>query len=287
MLAAAVTAVLKAISANPALLRAADTKAIGTKLQAQGNATSQGTGNKITDHEASFATVLEANGFEFLPRDADVPEAGLRYVYQLNGTQQSIDFQVQEYAAKNLVGVVNFDLKHSTTDVFFLNDGWFHEDIVYVVTWERKTSAPRKRITRELATFICLGQNMATAEENTFMEKLISMKREMNAEHKTVGSLCPYVRFANRYKCDTFTVERTAAELEAVVTWLGGLKDLPTLPMAAGGAGGAGGKAAVGAALPSETSSGKKKIKFIADEEDVEDAMSQLTSSTGKMSLGK
>lgn len=282
MLATAVTAVLKAISASPALLRAADTKAIGAKLQAQGNATSQGTGNKITDHEASFATVLEAHGFEFLPRDADVPEAGLRYVYQLNGTQQSIDFQVQEYAAKNLVGIVNFDLKHSTSDVFFLNDGWFHEDIIYVVTWERKTSAPRKRITRELATFVCLGQNMATAEENAFMEKLIEMKRTMNAEHKTVGSLCPYVRFANRYKCDTFTVERTAAELEAVVTWLADLKPLLTLE-AAGGAGGMAMKAADDDAA---STGSKKKIKFIADE-DADEAMSQLTSSTGKMSIGE
>lgn len=275
MLTAAVTAVLKAIAAEPALLRAADTKAIAAKLQSQGNAASQGTGNKVTDHEASFATVLEANGFEFLPRGAETPDAGLRYIYQLNGTQQSVDFQVQEYKEKSLVGIVNFDLKHSTSDVFFLNDGWFHDNIVYVVTWERKTSAPRKRITRELATFVCLGQRVATAEENAFMERLIEMKKEMNAEHKTVGSLCPYVRFANRYKCDTFTVERTAAELEAVVGWLGELPGLASLP--AGGAG-----------IGSEPAEKKTKKKLVLDTSDDDaDAVSELTTSTGKMSLGE
>ena len=187
------------------------------KLHSQGNLASKATSNAPTDQEVSFADVLETNGFAFLPAGSPEPVTdGLYYLYQVNGSQQSLDFQVLEMVAGAKVRHVNLDLKHTTSDVFFLNDGWFHPDVVYVVTWNRKVSAPRKRIVTEMETFIGFGSAIPSAEESKLMAELQAMKAKLNTETKGVGSLITYVRFANRYSCSRFTAEFTEAAYSAV-----------------------------------------------------------------------
>lgn len=209
------TALFAAIRTNPLLLRQKHPDMI-RKLQTQAvNKEAQGTGNKVTDQEASFATLLEAHGFVFQPKAAATAAAtaaiapGKYYNYQVNGSQRSIDFRVFEYDGTTVTRQIDLDLKHTTSDVFFLNDGWFHKDIVYIVTWDRQTSAPRKKKTTEPATLIALGQDIPSPEESACMEELLAIKKKYNTEFKGCGSLSTYIRFANRYKCDRFTPEET------------------------------------------------------------------------------
>jgi len=221
-----------AIRTNPLLLRQTLPDMI-RKLQTQAaNTEAQGTGNKVTDQEASFATLLEEHGFTFQPKQATATAAataataatttaataaattattaaGKYYTYQVNGSQRSIDFRAFEHDGTTVTRQIDLDLKHTTSDVFFLNDGWFHKDVVYVVTWDRRTSAPRKKITTEPATLIALGQDIPTPEETACMEELLAIKKKYNTEIKGCGSLCTYIRFANRYKCERFTPEET------------------------------------------------------------------------------
>ena len=214
------THIFHTIRSNPSILRQ-DIPAMVAKLQSQAKADSQGTGNKVTAQEASFAAVLESNGVQFQPKDAEVPTTpGYYYLYQVNGSQQSIDFQVFESDGKSIVRKVNLDLKHTSSDVFFLNDGWFSKDVIYIVTWNRRTSQPRKRITSEVATFIALGQDIPSVAENALMEELLTIKKKYNTEFKGVDSLCTYIRFANRYKCDRFTPEFTETCYAGVNTYI-------------------------------------------------------------------
>ena len=210
------TSVYQTIRRDPSCLRQV-LPAMKAKLHSQGNLLAQGTGNQPTDQECSFAAVLETHGFVFQPKGFQPSDPGLYYLYQVNGSQQSLDFQVYEMTGVGIGSFVNLDLKHTTTDVFYLNDGWFHKDVVYIVTWERRTSLPRTKKATVLATFLGLGQDIPSAEESALMSEMIAMKNKYNAESKGVGSLCTYVRFANRYKCDRFTPESTETCFQAVL----------------------------------------------------------------------
>jgi hypothetical protein len=212
--------VFDSIRSNPSILRQKN-PAIVAKLHSQAKADSQGTGNKVTDQEASFAMVMESNGVQFQPKDAVFPTApGYYYFYQANGSQQSIDFRVFYSDGKTVVRKVDLDLKHTSSEVFFLNDGWFSHDIIYVVTWNRRTSQYRKRITSEVATFIALGQDIPSVAENALMGELLTIKKIYNTEFKGVDSLCTYIRFANRYKCDRFTPDFTETSYANVNTFI-------------------------------------------------------------------
>jgi hypothetical protein len=201
--------VFAAIRTTPSLLRQKLPDMI-EKLHSQGNSDAQGTGNMPTPQEASFAAVLESHGVQFQPNDtASSSIPGFFYLYQLNGSQKSIDFRVIQTDGTKLLATVDFDLKHTTGETFFLNDGWFHENVVYIVTWNRKTSLKGKKKTTEAATFIGLGQDIPTAEENEGMKTILALKKEINTKYKKIGSLQIYVRFANQYSCARFTPEYT------------------------------------------------------------------------------
>ena len=238
-LSAAVQRVFSVLRTTPSVLRQVlpdmEAKLQGSMGRGRSSAAdiiAQGTGNKVTAQEASFASVLESHGFVFQPKGTvsatTTAEAAvvvvahtLFYNYQVNGSQKSIDFRVFETDGSGTVlAKIDLDLKHTSTDVFFLNDGWFHKDVVYVVTWNRRTSEFRKKITSEPATFIGLGQDMYTPEEAAMMDELLALKHKYNTEFKGVGSLCTYIRFANRYKCDKMTPEFTEACFAKVLTLL-------------------------------------------------------------------
>lgn len=214
---------LTQLSTNPMILRAdvAELSDIKKKLHSQGDAASQGSGNQVTDQETCFAAALENSGFKYSSSKVPPSDDGFYYIYQVNGTQRSIDFQAYDWTGGAKRKFVNFDLKHTKTDTFFLNDGWFHENIVYVVSWMRKTSEPRKKKVVEPATFIALGQNIPTEEEAALYEELCEIKKKYNTDYKGSGSFHCYLRFANTYKCDRFTPEFTSEALAAVLSVVG------------------------------------------------------------------
>lgn len=216
---------LSQLSKNPALLRReiGSISSIKKLLHSQGDANSQGTGNQVTDQETCFAAALEEGGFKYSSVGQPPVEAGLYYIYQLNGTQRSIDFQAYDWVDGEKRSLLNFDLKHTKTETFFLNDGWFHENIVYVVSWMRKTSAPRKKKVVEAATFIALGQEIPSEEEIALYEELCAIKKKYNTDYKGAGSFHCYLRFANTYKCYRFTPEFTEECLDKTAKFVEGL----------------------------------------------------------------
>jgi hypothetical protein len=169
-------------------------------LQKQGDADSQGTGNKVTDQEACFADIATKEGFTFLPKDIEPKLKGLYYQYQLKGSQQSLDFALCEFkSGGKLERKYILDCKHTNTKTFFLNDGWFEKDVIYLVNWNQGTKGKPN-----LKLYIALGQEIPSEEEKDSMKKLQELKIDINKNTENVGSFRPYVRFANQYKCDRF-----------------------------------------------------------------------------------
>lgn len=205
---------LTRIRGTPSLLEKSYPE-LQVKLRAQGNPNSQGTGNVVSPQESAFAHELESDGFTFIPKEKknahleNLPENGFFYTYQANGSQAAVDFQTHEVVNKTIVHSWSYDLKHTTSEVFFLNDGWFHSGIIYIVSWKPKTS--------DSTVFIGLGQDIPTEEETAYMNQLIKLKKDSNSTGKKVGSLCPYIRFANRYTCERFTDEFTSACFDKVL----------------------------------------------------------------------
>lgn len=211
---------LNKISSDSTLLRRniSELTELKKKLHSQGDTSSQGTGNQVTDQETCFAATLEECGFKYSSSKAPLTEDGFYYIYQVNGTQRSIDFQLYRLVDGKRKGrEINFDLKHTKNDTFFLNDGWFHENVIYVISWMRKISEARKRKIIEPATFIALGQDIPTQEEINLYQELCEIKKKYNTDYKGVGSFHCYLRFANTYKCERFTSDYTKECFEKVI----------------------------------------------------------------------
>lgn len=213
--------VLSEIHNDPSILKKNDA-VVKAKLQSQGKKDSQGTGNQVTPQETSFAILLEKYGFTFISKEkkndhliyieANDLNDGLYYIYQVNGSQASIDFAAFHLVKKAIVKQFNFDLKHTTNNIFYLNDGWFHKDIIYIVSWSEK---------KTLKSFIGLGQNIPSKEDSERMEKLLQIKKTMNTtENKKVGSLITYIRFANRYSCEKFDTNFTKENFEKLLSYI-------------------------------------------------------------------
>jgi hypothetical protein len=208
-----IKSLLQTISANPAILKRKLPEMVAflqktLKGRRQGDMEGQGTGNKVTDQEACFADELTKRGFQFLPKDAPNPEAGLYYRYQLKGSQQSLDFGLREYEGGKLKKEIIVDLKHTNSKNFYLNDGWFEKGVYYIVSWNAGT---KKKVAHR--AHIALGEDIPSAEEHALMAELIAFKRAKNTDTKKVGSLRPYIRFANQYSCERFTPEVAATHL--------------------------------------------------------------------------
>jgi len=217
---AALRKVLQLIHTSPKLLYE-DHPEVKKKLRSQGRKGTQGTGNQVTDQEAAFAAVLESAGFVFINK-ADIKKQshGLYYIYQKNGTQQSLDFQVLEISESGeKTAFWNLDLKHTTEETIHLNDGWFRSGVIYIFTWNRKTSAFRQKITREVETFVGFGQDIPSDDESVYMKALQEMKARLKSENKKIGRLSTFLRFANKYVCDfepSFVEERYNRVIESL-----------------------------------------------------------------------
>jgi hypothetical protein len=184
------------------------------RLQSQGKLDSEGLGNKVTNHEAAFATVLEEYGFVWIPKNKKddhlkiLPKIGYYYIYQVNGSQASIDFEVMYIKDSTIIESYKIDCKHSTCEKLMLNDGWFEADVLYVFTWTSK---------KEVKFFIGYGTLFTSEEERQFMREIRAKKNELNSGKKVVGNLNVYWRCANQYSLKDFkaTVEQTLVSLQS------------------------------------------------------------------------
>lgn len=210
MLSQATLCALRAVSSEPVLLRKTPAPATLALLQTQTNRAAQSTGNKVTDQEAAFAEVLTASGFTFLAKTA-TPTTGIYYVYQPGGSQTEDDFHLLETVAGVTRAKHSLDLKHTLSSTFFLNDGWFNPATIYIISWNEGTQA--RPVPK---THVALGKDIPNAEESAFMAELQRFKAEKNSDTKKVGSLRPYVRFANKYSCERFDPATAAAHFTAV-----------------------------------------------------------------------
>ena len=213
--------IIKHLTNNPLLLKKKCPDMIKL-LQSQGNPEAEGTGNKVTNHEAAFATKLEEYGFTLLPKNKknehllNLPTEGYYYIYQANGAQASIDFEVMYINDKIIKESYKVDCKHSTSQTLMLNDGWFEDDVLYVITWTSK---------KEVKFFIGNGSLLTTEEERKCMKEIRQKRAELNSVKMNTGKLIVRWRCANQYSMKEFTDKiinecnnKTISSLETVAS---------------------------------------------------------------------
>lgn len=162
----------------------------------------QGSGNMPTNQEACFAFEAMKHGFLF-----ETPSANGAFIkYQPNGTQKSIDFVLIE-VVDNVMRSVQFDLKHTNTKTFYWNDGWFENDVIYVISYKHK---------KQNRIYIGYGEDTPTEQDKLDMDEIVGFKRKWNSENKNTGFLRKYLRFANQYSCDQFTDEFSREKFESI-----------------------------------------------------------------------
>jgi hypothetical protein len=162
----------------------------------------QGSGNMPTNQEACFAMEAQKHGFKFENPVTD----GAYIKYQPNGTQKSIDFVLIDKIGDALRHV-QIDLKHTNTKTFYWNDGWFEDDVIYVISYTQK---------KQNKIYIGYGDDTPTEQDKLDMAKIVEFKKGWNSENKNSGFLRKYLRFANQYSCDQFTDEFCKEKFESI-----------------------------------------------------------------------
>lgn len=216
-----ITAALACMRDNPHELEKKPTEMIAI-LQASVGTSGQGTGNKVSEHEACIALVLETNGFVRAPRGTTPATDGLWYWYQLQGTQQSGDFLVFEVKDGTKVAEYILDAKHSNGTSIYLNDGTFERGSIYIVSFTRcldRIKGQRKK-PRENVCFIGLGHDIMTEKDKENMAKWKAAVRAMNDVANDTDHLRFYARSANQYDCKRFSTEFTKECWEKTQSWI-------------------------------------------------------------------
>lgn len=178
----------------------------------------QGTGNKVSEHEACIAQVLEEKGFVRAPRGTIPVEDGLWYWYQLQGSQQSGDFLVFEVkdGVKRMEKIL--DAKHSNGVSIYLNDGTFETGTIYIVSFTRcldRVKGQRKK-PRENVCFLALGEDVFSDKDRVAMERRRELIRTLNAAASETDHLRLYTRSANQYDCRRFDPDFTTTCWEKI-----------------------------------------------------------------------
>lgn len=192
------------------------------RLQPKKSSNSQGSGNAMTNQEASFAMILEEHGIHSIPLEqtnTNIPD-GLYFHFQPNGTQRSIDFKVMEYKNNTSIRNLEFDLKHTNGSSIMLNDGWFTSNRIYVITWHNR-KIPQM--------FLSLGQYIASNEEQVMYDDVRKTIKELNSKYKNVGFLRCYIRLANQYNCKKFTSEYTQQQFNNIITFMNDMENIEHL----------------------------------------------------------
>jgi len=179
----------------------------------------QGLGNKCSDQEACFAFVCEERGWNLRAEDS---KDGFFYIYQAQGTQKSIDFQLIYLKEGQVVEFVNIDLKHSDKEAIFLNDGTFLDDVVYVISFTRLLPKVKGQRTcpREQVCVIAKGQDVMTVKDKMALEKRFALLKQLNSTKEDLDFLTLYIRNANQFSCKRFTPEFTEECWEKTQSWL-------------------------------------------------------------------
>lgn len=169
----------------------------------------QGTGNKVSEHEACIAIVLESHGFVRAPRRTTPEIDGLYYWYQLRGSQQAGDFLVFEVKHGVRCAERILDAKHSNGTSVYLNDGTFEPGTIYIVSFTRCLDRIKGQRTkpREEVCFVGAGEDVFTEKDRAVMASWRAALRELNVLDSDTDHLRVYARSANQYNCSRFTPE--------------------------------------------------------------------------------
>jgi len=217
MLSAKFAPIIRRIIATPQILKLKCPE-MEKRLQGQGKADSEGTGNKVTNHEAAFATVLEEFGFTWLPKNKkndhlrDLPTEGFYYIYQANGSQAAVDFEVFRVADRQIKESYKIDCKHSNNEIAMLNDGWFDKDTLYVMTWTAK------KVVKGLVAF---GSTFTTKEDDKMYKETRRIIADLNSQPKKGANFSRYFRCANQFHLKTFTDDFIQSCTEATFDIMG------------------------------------------------------------------
>lgn len=171
----------------------------------------QGRANGCTTQEASFAYLLENKSFEYIPKNVRPSVDGIYYVYQPHGSQRSPDFTLFYYESGETLWSVDIDMKQSKTDNIVLNDGWFNQDTIYILSY---------RAEKQDKVVVGLGQDIPSLQEKDMWEQILKKKKELNSGVKIVGNLNICFRCANRYNCKHFNKETTEQYIRSVKKFL-------------------------------------------------------------------
>lgn len=216
MLAKNLIPLVEKLYANPSLLTKRCPE-MQKRLQSQGKEDSDGTGNKVTNQEAAFAQMLEDSGFTWIAKPKkdtwkeSLANQGLCFLYQLNGTQASVDFALMYVQENKILETFYIDLKYSTSTKIFLNDGWFEPGVLYLFTWTERQA---------IRVFLGLAKDFTTEEERNTRSELRKQLAELNSKQKVVGKFHMYVRCANTYNLKTFTKEFSEECRDKAITWI-------------------------------------------------------------------
>lgn len=209
---------LKFMKLNPGNLEETPVE-IMVRLKEYMKSKGQSSANEVKPHEACIAGIFESRGFKLATRNVVPKDDGLFYWYQAGGSQTGGDFLLFWVLGGKKLSHVYFDAKHTNTEVFFLNDGWFNEDTIYIVSLSKSNGRGRGR---KNVCFIGMGQDIPTERDSLIMQSYNGIKRELNSKRKTEAPdfLSIYVRFANQYSTKQFTDDFIEDRFKKTVSWL-------------------------------------------------------------------
>jgi hypothetical protein len=201
-----IVTLLEKLRETPSLLKQ-DYPEMTKFLHRQGDLTlKKGFGNPPHDQESCFAVEAEKHGFKFLAKGDTYSGDGYYYRYQLNGSQKSKDFALIEVNDGKSIQV-EFDLKHTNGNLFYWNDGWFDNNVIYIISYTQK---------KQNRIYIGYGEESYEEVDNLVWGEIRSQIKEMNKVVKNTKFLKIYNRLANKYSCDQFTNEFSKEKFESM-----------------------------------------------------------------------
>lgn len=163
---------------------------------------------RVTIQEVCFTQLLMENGFRFRSKysseDEEHQEEGLIFQFQLNGSQQGPDFTLGWFVNEDtgMVSPLAVELKSSRKANLSMNDGWFQENVIYLLSWYQ-SKLPR--------VHIGMGHHIRTEADHRFFLRLRQLQQEQNRKIREEKSKNPEIfiqptqRASNHYPCSRFT----------------------------------------------------------------------------------
>jgi len=190
MLSAKLVPIIRRVITNPQILKMKCPE-MEKSLQSQGNMV-----NNNNSHEALFENLLKENGFNpiAIKKKNDylkcLPAEGYYYIHQPNGSQAPPDFVIL-YINDNIVKEsYKIDCKYSKSESIMLNDGWFHSDTLYVMTWTAN---------KNVKGLIAFGDIFTTEQDYNEWQAFRLHSAEMNSRPREGRNYSGYSRNAGQY----------------------------------------------------------------------------------------